>query len=279
VELFSERQGIKPKKALQIEGMDADLRTSLWNALTVFYWQDRRTRVPNANLQAFLINLWIDYFKEAVDTLDPDWRGTHKTLKSHFYSCEWWEVYDFVEFVANEYPDESENAVFIFQCNVVLEEEKAAYRFVGGRITPITSELEIAEIEEALDSPFKPVNIHLQSALDKLADRQSPDYRNSIKESISAVEAMCKLIKPGKRASTLKAALDEIESKRKVRLHRALTTAFIKLYGWTSDAEGIRHSLMDEPNLGFEDAQFMLVSCSAFVNYLKVKASKAGITL
>jgi len=34
---------------------------------------------------------------------------------------------------------------------------------------------------------------------------------------------------------------------------------------------------MDEPTLDIEDATFMLVSCSAFVNYLVVKAQKAGI--
>ena len=36
---------------------------------------------------------------------------------------------------------------------------------------------------------------------------------------------------------------------------------------------------MDEPNLDQEDAIFMLVSCSAFTNYLIVKADKAGIEL
>jgi hypothetical protein len=48
------------------------------------------------------------------------------------------------------------------------------------------------------------------------------------------------------------------------------------MYGYTSDAEGIRHALMDEPTLESEDAKFMLVSCSAFVNYLRSKAARAG---
>ena len=50
-----------------------------------------------------------------------------------------------------------------------------------------------------------------------------------------------------------------------------------QLYGYTSDADGIRHALLDESDLDFEDAKFMLVSCSAFTNYLKGKAIKAGI--
>ncbi len=38
-----------------------------------------------------------------------------------------------------------------------------------------------------------------------------------------------------------------------------------------------RHALLDESDLDFEDAKFMLVSCSAFTNYLKGKVIKAGI--
>jgi len=40
---------------------------------------------------------------------------------------------------------------------------------------------------------------------------------------------------------------------------------------------GIRHALVDGSNYDSEDAKFMLISCSAFINYLVVKASKAGL--
>jgi len=62
-------------------------------------------------------------------------------------------------------------------------------------------------------------------------------------------------------------------------MHPSLKQGFEKLYGYTSDDDGIRHALLDEANLDMEDARFMLVSCSAFVNYLVVKAQKAGISL
>jgi hypothetical protein len=65
----------------------------------------------------------------------------------------------------------------------------------------------------------------------------------------------------------------------KIELHPDLKEAFYKLYGYTSDAKGIRHSLMEKPDLDFEDAKFMLVTCSAFSNYLKEKARKAEIKL
>jgi len=164
-------------------------------------------------------------------------------------------------------------------CNRVLEKELSAYRFVGGRIFEITTKEEIDEIEQALKIPINPVKQHLKQALNLLADKKNPDYRNSMKESISAVEALCRLIAKDDDAS-LGDSLEEIERTGVIELHKALKDAFHKLYGYTSDKKtGIRHSMKDEPNLNSEDAKFMLVSCSAFINYLVTKSSKAGITI
>ena len=53
-----------------------------------------------------------------------------------------------------------------------------------------------------------------------------------------------------------------------------MESAFTSLYGYTSDEGGIRHGSIDVSNTPSEDAKFMLVSCSAFVNYLIEKWSK-----
>jgi hypothetical protein len=151
-----------------------------------------------------------------------------------------------------------------------MKRELSGYRFVDGKIARITSEEEIISVEEAIDvgDQFKPVSLHIKQALDLFADRKSPDYRNSIKESISAVESMCKLI-TGDDKATLGTVLKRLEDK--VGLHRALKKAFDSLYGYTSDEGGIRHALLEESDLKSEDAYFMLVTCSAFINYLKAK--------
>jgi hypothetical protein len=60
-------------------------------------------------------------------------------------------------------------------------------------------------------------------------------------------------------------------------IHKDLKEGFKKFYHYTSDSDGIRHGLMDEDRLSSEDAKFMIVSCSAFINYLIVKAQKVGI--
>lgn len=151
----------------------------------------------------------------------------------------------------------------------------SAYRFVDGLITELTSEEEIASIEQTISDTqapsLKPVHVHLRRALELLTDRTNPDYRNSIKESISSVEALSKLITQNPNA-TLGQALKVVEKEHE--LHPALKSSFSNLYGYTNDSEGIRHALLEESTLKQEDAKFMLVACSAFINYLLVKTTK-----
>ena len=296
---FSERMGFKPvKTVIQVDSMDVELRNGLWNALTLFYWKhldykthftylkevsryDRYTPNPTDEFADLIVDLWLDYFKRSLHDLPESWQAksypsqktVYEEMRGYFFSCIWYEVYDLLEFIPNNYSShyhQDRNEQFLEYCNEIMEREVAAYRFVSGKIVRVTSEEEIASIEEAIAAAdkFRPVSLHMKQALDLLADRKSPDYRNSIKESISAVEPLCNLITEDNKA-TLGQALKKLDEK--VVLHPALKKAFDSLCGYTSDADGIRHALLDESNLEFEDAKFMLVACSAFVNYLKAK--------
>lgn len=175
-------------------------------------------------------------------------------------------MYDFIEFVA-DYGSAQQKAQFIRLANLHLEQENSAYRFVGNQITEITSAEEIESIEAALSvsDEYRGARTHLRTALDMLSDRKNPDFRNSIKESISAVESIARKLS-NDESGTLGSILKELERTKK--LHPALKNAFSSLYGYTSDADGIRHSLLDETNLTKADARFMLVCCSAFINYV-----------
>lgn len=283
---FSQRHGHKPiKSIIQLESMDEDLRNSLWNAVYMHYFAipGLANNIYNdRDLPQLLRAIWANYFKWQVTSLSPVWSETSQKIHDFFITCPWYEVYDFIEFLANlDHP--YYNPVrdrFINSCNNYLQSEVSAYRFIGKKIVPITSPEEISSIEQALrvTNKLTPVYTHLKRALDLFADKKSPDYRNSIKESISAIEALCKLI-TGKPGISLGNALKEIEAKSKIKIHTALNKSFDSLYGYTSNADGIRHALLEEPNLDSEDAKFMLVSCSAFINYLITKSSKAGIKL
>jgi hypothetical protein len=97
--------------------------------------------------------------------------------------------YNFIEFVVENNPYDNDGA-FAQACNSALTKEMSAYRLVDGKITRITEEEQISEIEEAINIANGPVRTHLRRALELMSDRKTPDYRNSIKESISSVESL-----------------------------------------------------------------------------------------
>lgn len=273
---FSQRTGITPAtKLAQRESIDEELRASLWSLLSLFYWDNyepprremygRFDYVQDSSLHPLVLSLWLHYFKRPTDTIDKYWEQCHGRLRKYFFEAEWYEVYDFVEFVA-DYGPEEQKLKFIETANSYLARENSAYRFIGNQIGEITSAEEISTVETALAAPdeFRGAKTHLRTALALLSDRKNPDFRNSIKESISAVESLArKLAKDD--SGTLGAILKELE--RSKNLHPALKNAFSSLYGYTNDADGIRHALLDEAGLTKADAKFMLVCCSAFINF------------
>jgi hypothetical protein len=279
---FSERMGIqKPKIDFQKESMDSELSNGIWSYLTIDIFENfpgfySSFREKEYKLMRHLIErLWLDFFKNPIDTAPEDKERFLKRLRDwYFNAASWYQKYEFIEFIVENHQDNKEVEKLIDNLNSLLKRELSAYRIVSQKITPITSEIDIAEIEKAIENPNAEVSKHLIRALELLSDKKNPDYRNSIKESISAVETMCKTISQDTK-STLGDALEKLRREGKINLHQALSSAFNNLYGYTNDAEGIRHSLMEEETLDQEDAQFMLVSCSAFVNYLIVKTLKS----
>lgn len=159
--------------------------------------------------------------------------------------------------------------------NMLFRQEYVGYRFVSDQIVPVTDELEIREIEQACKTPFDGARTQLQKALGFLSDRENPDYKNCVKESISAVESVCKVIS-GNEKATLKDALNGLISNG-MNIHGSLKSAILALYGYASDEGGIRHAEREtESTVTFEEAKFMMVTCSAIVNYLVAEYGKHG---
>jgi len=218
--------------------------------------------------------IWHSFFKEPVDKLSITGYNSRNEIRRFFFDAPWFQVYNFIEFC---YKFSRNREKFSNCVNLVLKEEFAGYTLINGIITQIIDNEEISTIEKALTINDK-ISEHLNTALKCLSDKENPDYRNSIKESISAVEVICKLIANNQKCD-LTDALKEIEKSGKIKLHGALKSALNNIYGWTSDDAGIRHALKEIPDLDQEDARFMLSSCCAFINYLKIKADKAGINV
>ena len=163
----------------------------------------------------------------------------------------------------NPFKIDHKEDIFINRINSIFVNENVNYKIINGLITDIVGKEEINSINETINNSDKVVSNHFKKALELLY--KTKDYDNSIKESITAVESICQII-TGNNKATLGDGLKEL----KEDIHPALKTAFEKLYGYTSDANGIRHANgIGEGNSTFSEARYMLISCSAFINYLK----------
>lgn len=273
---FSERMGYREQQSIQVESMDEDLRNSLYNVVVEYMVNDLEnvysTRVDRS--KARFNDAWQIFFKqplhESPASLSSRYNRAVNFLHPFFMESDWNRVYDFVEFLV-EQSDGNLTTGF----NEVLIREISGYRILESIVVPISDSTQLDEISASLEatktSDLQGAHEHIANALKKLSDRDNPDYRNSIKESISAVESAVSVL-TGATKPVLNDALKLLVENG--QLHPALRASFSKLYGWTSDESGIRHALLEESNLDFSDAQFMLVSCSAFIHYLLVKLSE-----
>jgi AbiJ-like protein len=266
---FSERIGITLPKSIQLDSLDDDLRNSLWNVCYEYCFTRTGASTPfllNDEMYQLAVALQRDFYKQPIQMLSRYTLDYVQEQLRFFHVRNWYEVLNLIQFLHNEFSGIHQQN-FEADINHVLEREKSAYRFIAGELAPITSQVEMTEVERAMQygARFEAVSEHVRAALALYSSKPSPDYRNSIKESISAVEASARIIS-GDSSAKLGDALKIIDDAKPI--HGALKQALLKLYGYTSDEGGIRHSLVEAPNIDESDARFMLVACSAFVNYL-----------
>ena len=218
---FSQRIGKHPfKTIIEKESISPELRNSLWTVMHEFIIDLYERQTPyNKKLtpaSEFFNDLWIFFYKKPIDNLPWSYgkveiENATSIVRDWFFKAEWYEIFDLIEFTSKYETSFSE------VCNGFLKEEMSAYRFVNNQLVEITSDEEIAEIEQAIKKTdkFAPVRTHLETSIKLLSDKRKPDYRNSVKESISAVEAIAKIITQNVKA-TLGQALNEIEKKHSI---------------------------------------------------------------
>lgn len=275
---FSDRNGIKPVNTeIQLKDFDERTRVQLVNMVSRLYTSTyNHAFYQNDGPQEFFKFVLGDVYAQQVDNRkiyndDNFFKIINETIMKDDYDA----VLTLIESIARcwEFYIEK-NCIYYYETifervNQVFKQEYVGYRFIGDYISPISDDEEVGAINDTLNNPYQPVREHISKANMLLSDRENPDYENSIKESISAIEAICEVMTGiHGREATLGKMLKKLEDNG-IEIHSALKSAFNTLYGYTSDANGIRHAGdIGGPASTFEEAKFMLVSCSAFINYL-----------
>lgn len=157
-----------------------------------------------------------------------------------------------------------------------LRSSNAAYRlYDGNTIVPQSSAAEGEAVRQAFvdlrPSEFNGARRHLAAAGELLT---GGEWAGSVRESIHAVEAVARMLDP--KSTTLDPALKKLASAGYI--HPAMRDGFGKLYGYTSDQQGIRHAhINDDVRVDEIDALYMFGACASFVTYLIGKAHAGGL--
>lgn len=269
METFSEQYGYsQPSRALIVESMPHTVEIATKNAMNDFL---------NSNKVLFekIDKLaWKDFANEDVEEYDDFKKHNgYYILDAYDGSIKSWikklDLLDFILLTLKEVNNQcQEETTLCRNLNKQFERLHYGYRIINNQVTPITDKGEIETIEESIGNVTDNIKIHLESAFQELSKRVSPNYRNVVHESISAVEGFCSNYT---KKGTLSDSLVEIQ--KKSIIHPQLIAAFKNLYRYTCEGDvGSRHALEIENSKyvpSFNEAKFMLVTCSAIINYLK----------
>lgn len=284
--LFSERYGyVKPSDIIVRETITDEIQNAICSCYDRLNYAFSNSNVyygeqPYIDMEKYL---WT-YFLNLREGDFQDGRRYHIVATTFLEdnSNEWYKKLDLIEITVKYLYDICQKYdrsfaianLFVNRLNSEFKRLNFAYRIINRELVEVSSKEEIVTIEEALQSKQKNIKLHLNKALELYAKRPIADFRNSIKESISAVEVFCRE-KTGE--DTLGKALNKLEN-NSVIIPKLLKLAFEKLYAYTNQPDtGIRHALMDDESTytpTADEALFMLVSCCSFINYLnkKIKA-------
>lgn len=281
MKLFSERNGyIKPSDVIIRERITPEIENAICSCYDRLSDSHSGLSLRGGHIESLEKYLWV-YFLNKRESKFYCNNGYYLSAIPFFEDCdnEWYSKLDLVEFIIGYLDSKSsQNSIFysimnryIDELNSEFKRHNFAYRIIDKKIVEITSENEIISIETALATSSKNVLLHLNKALELYSLRPVGDFRNSIKEAISAVEAYCR---EKTNEETLGKALNKLEGSG-LTIPKMLKVAFEKLYAYTNQPDtGIRHALMDDEGKytpSSEEALFMLVSCSSFLNYLNSK--------
>jgi hypothetical protein len=269
---FAQREGVSPiPDVLKPKELSQQLRAMLWAPIL----DDFKSEIGGEYVFGHWHEILHDYHVEVLAQMPESYsqrEATHRYWMGQiFKSGTYVQVLDFTEFLLRHPKFPAKLRTGIVRALVV---SRSAYRVVDkDTITAITGGEEAQAISAALaataDEEFVGVRAHLKNATQELRNGRFPE---SVRESIHAVEAVVQVLEP--EAAGFAAALSRLETR--LKLHGALKSGFASLYGFTSNAKGIRHSLGDVPEADVDEplAIYMLGTCSAFVNFLISKTRK-----
>ena len=267
---FSQAQGLESfPQPLKLGELNSEARTDFWNA---FFKLDRQHRnrfgESESIWQGFLESIHSGFFREALDDFKIDQPNVRSRYKNYFLRRSYNEVFDLLLFIMRRTLCP---ATFKAEIKYAFESNRLAYVFDGADPVTIYPATTPEEGKAIIDAVHQLSDYGLDGARQHLMQSSAfinqGEWARSVHESISAVESVARQIAPG--TNTLGAALNQLRRDGLLE-HTALEQGLGNLYGYTSNEQGVRHSLLDQgqSNVGQDEAVFMLGACASFASYL-----------
>ncbi len=286
---FSQRYGYEPlPDPMRLEEISDDLRRDICN---VFHREIRNLHIlslyPKKDDCEFSIGSQ-ENIKSALGKYEKileiytssSYAEFQLKVENEFIHGKFNRVLDFIEIMIQE---RAISKPFSFKIGELFEKHGAAYRLDSSRFPyrfiPCATREQGEEIQRAIEtireSDMDGAATHLREAAEHINLRQ---YADAITDCIHAVESVAGMIVPESKP-TLGQALVSLE-RAGVLKHSALRQAFEKLYGYTSDEQGLRHALLDRDaaDVGLDEAVFMYGACASFAAYLTQKHRQVSET-
>jgi hypothetical protein len=274
---FEEAEGITPLPTqLALRQISQEFRAILWSDLNEIFEDHCESFVGEPYLEKPWSTILKDvhvYRDHLLDKFPTDYHDAIERVQKVISKGSWSDVLGWLEFVFKHpaCPNDFEPSV-----SAIMMHCRLACRVIDSVvICPITSDLDRQVLERAFadtrTSGFAGARDHLGKAATTLT---SGHFADSIRESIHAVESVVRVLESD---GNFGKALAKVASK--TSMHAAMKEGFSKLYGFTSDENGIRHPLLEKDTAAVDetDALFMIGACSAFVSYLINKARSTGL--
>lgn len=190
-------------------------------------------------------------------------------------NCEWYHFYDFVEFIAiklKEVESDSTNEKYGFLAyrnavNDHFSNTHVVWRMNEyGRLKKESTKVlddKLQAIENQLTDEFEPAREHYKKA-ERYSNERPLDPENSIKEIVSAIESVGRVIYP--RATTLGDVVKELRTSKLIP--QRLITVVEKFYAYASDEPAVRHGAPVGSRVLLDDAEFAMHLGAALIQYL-----------
>jgi hypothetical protein len=267
------------------EWLRLDYINRLLNELT-YVDRDSRPEYQNTDLHPLGIKDLHEKFciltRDDPESMYNDSLYCWEHLCLHIRSCQWNHFYDFIELVGEEIKELEQNLYYKSQQEWInsfgfaayqqklnnfladhhigwhLNDESKLVRFVPQLLTK-----NIEQVELNLKNTFDPAITHYKKAY--LFLTQHPfDSENSIKEIVSAIESIVRIIHPTE--NTLGKGINKM--KKDERWSKQFLDIMQKVYDFANSEPGVRHGGTITPNVQRIDADFCFHAGTSIIKYL-----------